>query len=422
MLQKDRMISSQKVVTKPAPECIYPGAKAGVQTSSRRKSGTSTIFLDSGFPAGLPGNDLTQFLATFCESIRISIPNKLILFVLIVLGFGFINQKTWAGETLSVVAVGDIMMGSHGTKGILPPNDGRDLFAGIFSQLGGGDITFGNLEGPLLDNGGPGKCWETKSPWCFEFKMPTRYGLLLKQAGFTVMNIANNHTLDYGTEGIKSTLETLTLLGIQPVGGQAVAELTVKGKRIALVGFSYRLSPYSWSLLEIDQAKEMVAKIKETHDLVIVSFHGGAEGKIALQVVNENEIFLGEDRGNVMHFSRSVIDAGADLVLGHGPHVLRAMEIYKKKLIAYSLGNFLTYGLFNLKGPNGISGILKVKLDLENGDFLEGRLVSVKLEKGGIPEPDGNNEGVQLLKELTHKNGDLFNVRISNEGEISRIR
>ncbi len=310
------------------------------------------------------------------------------------------------------------MMGSQGSRGILPPDDGQNLFAGIFPHLRGGDITFGNLEGPLLDDGGSGKCRETKSPWCFEFKMPTRYGLHLKQAGFTVMNIANNHTLDFGMEGVKSTLETLTVLGIQPSGGQTLAELTVKGKRIALVGFSFHSSPCSWSLLEIDQAKEMIGKIKESHDLVIVSFHGGAEGKNALQVVNENEIFLGEDRGNVMLFSHSVIEAGADLVLGHGPHVLRAMEIYKKKLIAYSLGNFLTYGLFNLKGPNGISGILKVKLDLENGEFLEGRLVPVKLIQGGIPDPDSKGEGVQLLKELTHKNGDLFNVRISDQGEI----
>jgi poly-gamma-glutamate capsule biosynthesis protein CapA/YwtB (metallophosphatase superfamily) len=347
-------------------------------------------------------------------------PAIFILFSLLITGVFFSN--TCSAEHLSIVALGDIMMGSNGPRGILPPNDGRDLFTGILSHLKGGDITFGNLEGPLLDTGGVGKCWETKSPWCFEFKMPSRYGLYLKQAGFTVLNIANNHTLDYGTEGIKSTLEILSVLGIQPAGGQAVAEMTVKGKKIALVGFSYRLSPYSWSLLEIDQAKEMIRKIKESHDLVIVSFHGGAEGKIALEVVNENEIFLGEDRGNVMLFSRSVIDAGADLVLGHGPHVLRALEIYKNKLIAYSLGNFLTYGLFNIKGPNGISGILKVKLDLESGEFLEGRLVPVKLIQGGIPDPDSQGEGVQLLQELTHKNGDLFNVRISYQGEISRIR
>jgi hypothetical protein len=346
-------------------------------------------------------------------------PSVFILFSLLITGVFLPNTCT--AERLSIVAVGDIMMGSHGPRGILPPNDGRDLFTGILSHLKGGDITFGNLEGPLLDGGGVGRCWETKSPWCFEFKMPTRYGLYLKRAGFTVLNIANNHTLDYGTEGIKSTLEILSVLGIQPAGGQAVAELTVKGKKIALVGFSYRLSPYSWSLLEIDQAKEMIRKIKKSYDLVIVSFHGGAEGKIALEVVNENEIFLGEDRGNVMLFSRSVIDAGADLVLGHGPHVLRAMEIYKNKLIAYSLGNFLTYGLFNLKGPSGISGILQVNLNLDTGDFVEGRLVPVKLEKKGIPEPDHDKEGVQLVKDLTHKNGGLFNFRISDEGEISRI-
>jgi poly-gamma-glutamate capsule biosynthesis protein CapA/YwtB (metallophosphatase superfamily) len=341
-----------------------------------------------------------------------------LFFFLLISGTFFSN--TSAAESLSLVAVGDIMMGSHGPKGILPPNDGRDLFAGILSHLKGGDITFGNLEGPLHDEGGVGKCRETKSPWCFEFKMPTRYGLYLKEAGFTVLNIANNHTLDYGTEGIKSTLETFSVLGIRPAGGQAVAELTVKGKKIALLGFSYRLSPYSWSLLEIDQAQEMIRKIKESHDLVIVSFHGGGEGKNALQVVNTNEIFLGEDRGNVMLFSRSVIEAGADLVLGHGPHVLRAMEIYKKKLIVYSLGNFLTYGLFNLKGPNGIGGILKVQIDLENGDFLEGRLIPLRLEKGGIPALDPDREGIQLLKELTYRNGDLFNVRITDEGEILR--
>lgn len=346
-------------------------------------------------------------------------PTVFILFSLLITGVFLPNRGT--AEQLSIVAVGDIMMGSHGPRGILPPNEGRDLFTGILSHLKGGDITFGNLEGPLLDGGGAGKCWETKSPWCFEFKMPSRYGLYLKQAGFTALNIANNHTLDYGTEGIKSTLEILSVLGIQPAGGQAVAELTVKGKKIALLGFSYRLSPYSWSILEIDQAKEMIRKIKESHDLVIVSFHGGAEGKIALEVVNENEIFLGEDRGNVMLFSRSVIDAGADLVLGHGPHVLRAMEIYKEKLIIYSLGNFLTYGLFNLKGPNGISGIFKVHLDLENGDFLKGRLVPLKLEKGGIPALDPDREGIQLLKDLTHRNGGLFNVRITDQGEILRV-
>jgi hypothetical protein len=344
----------------------------------------------------------------------------LLLFVVVLVAWG--GQKASAGDYLTVVAVGDIMMGSTGLRGVLPPNDGQDLFKHISLHLEGGDITFGNLEGPLLDGGESIKCRQEKSRFCYEFKSPTRYGLYLKQAGFNALNLANNHTWDFGFEGIKSTLETLGSLGINPVGGKAIATLDIKGKKVAVVGFSFTASPFSFSILEIDRAKETIAKLKATHDLVLVSFHGGAEGESALQVVNETEIFLNENRGNVMLFSRSVIDAGADLVLGHGPHVLRALELYKGKLIAYSLGNFLTYEMFNLKGPNGISGILKINLDLENGGFLEGRLIPVKLVAGGIPELDPTMEGIELLRRLARNGGHNFNIQISEAGELSRIR
>ncbi|MFH0787224.1 MAG: CapA family protein [Pseudomonadota bacterium] len=343
-----------------------------------------------------------------------------LLFILIFMVLGV--QKTLAGEHLTVVAVGDIMMGSTSLRGILPPNDGQDLFKNISPFLNGGDIIFGNLEGPLLDEGESFKCRPERSRFCFEFKTPTRYGLYLKQAGFNVLNLANNHTLDFGEEGLNSTLSTLDSLGINPSGGKAVASMDIKGKKVALAGFSYTASPVSFSILDPGKAKEIVGKLKETHDLVVVSFHGGAEGKSALQVSDETEIFLNENRGNVRLFSRSVIDAGADLVLGHGPHVLRALEFYKGKLIAYSLGNFLTYGMFNLKGPNGISVILKITLDMENGAFLEGRVIPVKLVDGGIPEWDPALEGMELLRKLTRNGGPNFTIQISDAGEISLIR
>lgn len=347
---------------------------------------------------------------------------KTFIFLLIILIWGGVGQNTQAGDSLSVIAVGDIMMGSTGQRGILPPEDGRDLFKNVSPYLNEGDIIFGNLEGPLLDEGESIKCRGEKMRYCFEFKTPTRYGLYLKQAGFTVLSIANNHTWDFGAQGIKNTLETLGQLGMAPLGGMAIGELTLKGKKVALVGFSYLSSLYSFSILETEKAKEIVAKLKENHDLVIVSFHGGAEGKYALQVVNENEIFLGENRGNVVLFSRGVVDAGADMVIGHGPHVLRALEIYKGKLIAYSLGNFLTYGMFNLKGPNGVSVILKVKLDRETGQFLEGRVIPVKLIDGGIPEFDETRQGIELLKHLTQKGGYDFNLRVDEEGKVNLIR
>ena len=155
----------------------------------------------------------------------------------------------------------------------------------------------------------------------------------------------------------------------------------VKGKHVAVAGFSFTLSDHAYSIHDIDMAKDIVRKLKEENDIVIVSFHGGAEGRSATRLSNVNEIFLGEPRGNVMKFSRSVIDAGADLVLGHGPHVLRALEVYTGKLIAYSLGNFLTYKMFNVKGPNGLSAILTIRMNANNGEFTDGTLIPLKAHK-----------------------------------------
>jgi hypothetical protein len=345
---------------------------------------------------------------------------KVFFFILFLFFFSWADHTVFPAENaLTVIAVGDIMMGSTGSRGVLPPADGRDLFKPVFPFLSGGDIVFGNLEGPLLDGGESKKCRDENSGYCYEFKTPTRYGRYLKEAGFTVLSLANNHTLDFGEEGIKSTLETLRALGLEPLGGQVIVEMTIKGKKIAIVGFSYQTNPYALSILEIGRAKEIVSRLKAAHDLVIVSFHGGAEGRTALQVPEGREIFLGEDRGRVRQFARSVIDAGADLVLGHGPHVLRAIEVYKRRLIAYSLGNFLTYGLFNIKGPNGLSVILKVEMDLKKGEFIEGRIIPVKLLNGGLPEPDESGEALELLKELIHKDRSRFNVQLDDGGRIS---
>ena len=107
-------------------------------------------------------------------------------------------------------------------------------------------------------------------------------------------------------------------------------------------------------------AISLVQKLDSLCDIVIVSFHGGAEGANHTHITRNNEIFLGENRGNPYKFSRDVIDAGADIVFGHGPHVTRAIDIYKDRFIAYSLGNFATYGRFNLNGVSGIAPIVKV--------------------------------------------------------------
>ena len=329
---------------------------------------------------------------------------------------------TSADNPLTIIAVGDIMMGTIYPVDILPPDDGREMFKAIEGELKDGDIVFGNLEGSLCDRGKPVKCKVPLSRNCFEFVMPARYGGYLKEAGFSVLNIANNHLLDAGFEGAECTIANLLDTGIQMTGGATVAKFFKKGKKIAIPGFSYKASPYAHSILDIPGAQEIVAGLKKDHDIVIVSFHGGAEGRTAIHIPQGDEIFLEENRGNVIRFARSVVDAGADMVIGHGPHVLRAMEVYRGRLIAYSLGNFLTYALFNLKKPNCLSVILKARIDTGTGNFLDGRLVPLRLVNGGIPEPDTSGESIRLIKELTAADIKPWSIVIEDSGIIRPLQ
>jgi poly-gamma-glutamate capsule biosynthesis protein CapA/YwtB (metallophosphatase superfamily) len=320
-------------------------------------------------------------------------------------------------QTLAITAVGDIMMGTTYPEPLLPPHDGKGIFDAVKGSFQGADILFGNLEGPLLDEGETTKC-KKPGKTCYAFKTPVRYVSLLKDAGFSALNIANNHASDFGKEGMESTISTLDAAEIQPVGGKAVASYTVKGRRIAVVGFYYYETPYAYSLLNTTEAANIVRSLKETNDLVVVSFHGGAEGSTAQHVADMNEEFLGEDRGNVVAFAHAVIDAGADLVIGHGPHVLRALELYQGKLIAYSLGNFLAYERFNLDGPNGLSAVLKVSLDALTGNFQSGELLPVKLGTQGIPVPDNSKKAIALMRNLTKQDIKHPGLVIADDGLV----
>lgn len=342
-------------------------------------------------------------------------------------GFSFLHQLPRTVDTrfpqslepkpITIAAVGDIMMG---TRGALPPCDGKSVFHSVKHHLSGADIVFGNLEGPLADNIPTIKCGPSRSMWCFEFVTPTRYASHLLDAGFNVVSIANNHTYDAGRKGIESTLDTLQFLGIEAAGGRAVGSVNIKGKRIAVIGFSFRFMPYSYNIKDIASASAVIQKIKKDNDIVIVSFHGGAEGKNAQHVTGRDELFLGTNRGNTMKFSHAAVDAGADLVIGHGPHVLRALEIYRGKLIAYSLGNFLTYKMFNIKGPSGISVILNIKMDPATGDFLEGKIIPIKLANGGIPEIDTHREAIGIIQQLTATDIKSQDLVIDGSGRLLR--
>lgn len=163
---------------------------------------------------------------------------------------------------LNIVAAGDIRMGTAYPANGLPPEDGRGIFGGVGEELRDGDLVLGNLEGPLSDDALPIKCRGSVSRNCFEFVTPTRYADHLAGAGFNVMNIANNHSLDCGIRGIESTLDALRATGIEPAGGDVKAYWEINEKTIAVLGFSYKASPFVYSMLDIPRLMEIVREMK----------------------------------------------------------------------------------------------------------------------------------------------------------------
>jgi len=310
------------------------------------------------------------------------------------------------------------MMGSTYPCEKLPPADGERIFGNVKEAFKEADMVFGNLEGPLTDGGEPVKPQKENY---FSFRTPERYATLLKNAGFNVMNIANNHSSDFGPAGVENTLKSLRSAGIKTTGGARIALLIIRGKRVVVAGFSFSWPDHPYSINNVEKAAEIVATLKQKNDIVVVSFHGGSEGNSALHLSGKNEFLFGENRGNVTGFSRAVIDAGADMVIGHGPHVPRALEVYNNKLIIYSLGNFLTYGRFNIKGTSGLGMILKARMDDETGNFIDGEIVPVKLVDGGIPEPDRERKTIGLVQKLTKEDIKNGTIIIANSGKIRLI-
>ena len=312
---------------------------------------------------------------------------------------------------VAIVATGDIVMGSTPN---LPPDGGRSFFSDVQTDLAG-DVVLGNLEG-TLSTGGGSKCG-ARSTDCFAFQTPPSYARWLAQAGFTVMNLANNHAYDFGRRGLEQTIAALTGVGLEHTGrpGQVTVQ-TVGEIRVALVGFaSY---PWAASLTDIAAAKRLVRRASRLADVVVVTMHAGAEGRDHQHVTRRTERFLGENRGNVMRFSRAVVDAGADLVVGHGPHVLRGMEWHKKRLIAYSLGNFAGYKVFSMGGPLSTSAILRITLR-GDGTFETGRVVPTHLVGPGLPALDPAETAHGMLRSLSREDFGTRAVEISADGILA---
>ncbi|WP_433089788.1 CapA family protein [Dactylosporangium sp. CA-052675] len=319
-------------------------------------------------------------------------------------------------EGITLSATGDIVMGM--APGGLPPNNGKGFFDPVKEYLVA-DFQMGNLEQVLTDDTGVGKCSaDTAGKTCFAFRTPPAYVQNLTDAGFKMMNMANNHAYDYGEVGYKNSQKTLDGAGIKYTGWPGdISVGEAKGVKIAVIGFA----SYKWSNLcsDLDAAEKIVKEATTKADLVVVQVHMGAEGSDKTHAKNETEMFLGENRCNPVAFSHRVIDAGADLVIGHGPHVMRAMEFYKGRLIAYSLGNFAGYKALSYNGTVGIGGVLKVTL-LGDGTFKAGKLTATYMVAPGLPKPDPKKQAIPFVSNLTKQDFPKTGAQIAQDGTITQ--
>lgn len=324
------------------------------------------------------------------------------------------------GETaVTVHAVGDVMIGTLFPAKNLPPKNGGAIFEFVKSYLTNGnpDIVLGNLEGAVTHY--PQTIKRIRPGYTYAFRMPPENMKYLSEAGFNVMTTANNHARDFDERGYRDTGMFLELNGIRSVGRKnEILKMVVNGRSVAVIAFGW----FTWgnNVNNIQESMKLIRSAKESNDIVILSVHSGGEGEGALHVKDRMETFLGETRGNPVRFCHEAVDNGADLIIGHGPHVPRAVEVYKNRLIAYSLGNFATYGMAT-QGHKKFTLILRAELGT-NGNFLGGRIVPMMQVEGGayngIPKYDPQGRTIRLIQELSDTDFKTNGAMIDADGVI----
>lgn len=299
-------------------------------------------------------------------------------------------------EPLTVSACGDVMIQNQ-----LSPRLSDAALLSYLSQAGeafrASDIGLANLEGPI---GGrePKRC---ASAHCHAFSQGPLTPRALKEAGIGAVSLANNHANDMGASGRRETLLALDAAGIHAAGlfERPAARWEVKGRRVALLSFT--ANSFAPDARKIEHAKAAIAKEAEGGALVIVAAHMGGEGAGRERMPPGAEMYLGENRGDPAAFARAAIEAGASLVVGHGPHVPRALELHQGRLIAYSLGNCATGPGISTAGPSGWAPVLRVSLG-ERGEALAWRVEPfIQTAKGLAPDPQRRAE--RLMMELSRE-------------------
>lgn len=323
---------------------------------------------------------------------------------------------------LTLALAGDVMMGTtfpETPKGAyLPPDAGRHLFDDCRDIFKSADISAINLEGVLLD--GPGEPRPMTNPNTYYlFRMPTAYVANLVDAGIDFAGIANNHINDFGQPGRTSTVATLDSAGVAVAGLRGVCDYKVlerRGYKVAITQFGH--GDNNLDVNDLDLLQTTVRLMREDADFVVVSFHGGAEGVKFTHVPHAPEVYVGEKRGHVDKFAHAAIDAGADLVFGHGPHVPRAWELYKDHLIIYSLGNFCAPYRMSTGGNAGLAPLAVITL-APDGKFISGHIHSFRQQRARGPVIDTTNAAARLIATLTSEDFPTTSLYFTSTGKVT---
>lgn len=325
----------------------------------------------------------------------------------------FLSQKEKLprkGEEVSLIAVGDVSF-SRGVERIV--KEKRDInypFLKIRDYLKSADLVFGNLETPI-----------TPGPEIPRFSMIFRSNpgteQALKQAGFSIISLANNHTPNFGIKGLKDTFNYLKEAGIKYVGAGNNEEeanqpvfIEAKGIKFAFLAFNDSdVVPPSYeadsnrpgtSFMRLDKMTRAVKEAKQKANFVIVSMHSGTE-------------YINKPNDSQVNFARAAIDAGADLVIGHHPHVVQTMEKYKGRYIFYSLGNFVFDQMWSQKTREGLA----IKFYFDKSGVSKISFLPVFMENLAQPRVANWSQAVEILQRL---NFPLTNQRVYSWNDGSK--
>jgi poly-gamma-glutamate capsule biosynthesis protein CapA/YwtB (metallophosphatase superfamily) len=299
------------------------------------------------------------------------------------------------------------------------------LLAPLRPLVRGADVILVNVESAIGEGPAPSKCGPTSTN-CFAFRSPSSSAAALRALApnrIVVANVANNHNRDAGPPGHDTTVALLARAGVAITGDDTLATPIAlpTGDTLGVLGFyTSRETPDARDTAAVHR---LVALAADHYPVVVVTMHLGAEGRGAQNTRDSSERYLGIDRGNPVAFADAAVRGGAALVIGHGPHVLRAMEWRERgALIAYSLGNLLTYGPFVLKEPLNRSALLCATV-ARTGRVSSASLVPTMQQTAGLLERDRTRRAVVLADSLGRVDFPRTGARIDARGTLRpRVR